>query len=767
MGRTRLHSCVSISALAMSLALSSAASAQDAPEPPAASDDSVREEIIVTGVYRPSTRIESSASVTSISPEQIERAAPRSTAELFRALPGIQVEPSSGDANTNLKVRGLPISSGGARYVSFQEDGFPSLLIGDTAFATADSFIRYDQSIGSVQSIRGGSASTAASNAPGGVINIISKNGREKGGAVTFTAGLNYDSFRGDFDYGAPINDVWSAHVGGFYRSGEGPRETNGANVEEGYQIKANVFGDFEKGSVQILFKRLDDKVPTYLPIPAVYTGDGFDEVGVDFNDGTLFLDTTDFANRVDGVDAVDGDGFEAEVTSIGFVGEYDLLDWLNASVRHRSAFIKGNFASPFPANVFNDGVNGPSVEIVYFNTQLRDFDNRFTELALTGDLGIISVKGGVSFDKQNINANWNFNQYYRRLDGALTIFDQGDSVGGVLYGNPAFGNCCTRDYDFEVDLVSPFLAVTGQYGDLTFDFSYRHNEYGVDGSFAEVAVQAPQDINGDGVIGLNEQAVNSVGASRPADYDVNFDAWSAGLNYQFTDSIAAFANYAEGGSVGSPDRITGSLDLSGGISNPEGWNSVSQWEIGLKFVRREASFFLTYFNADTNEAREFEVTTQSFIQNAFKAQGVEIEGHYEHEIGFGVRANATFTDSEITGSASGANIGNTPRRQAGYFFNVSPYYNHDRFTIGANIFGTDSVFVQDSNDLEFGAYTVTSLSASFDVTRSLRLSANVNNLFNNVGFTEGEEGSAAPGDFVRIRPINGRTASVSLSYRF
>lgn len=727
----------------------------------------VTDEIIVTGVSRPTTKLESPSSVTSISPEQIERAAPRSTAELFRSLPGIQVEPSSGDANTNLKVRGLPISSGGSRYVSFQEDGFPSLLIGDTAFATADSFIRYDRTIGSVQSIRGGSASTAAHNAPGGVINLISKKGQEQGGQIAFTSGLNYDSFRGDFEYGMPINDVWSAHIGGFYRSGEGPRETNGGDVEEGYQIKANIFGDFDRGSVQILFKRLDDTVPTYLPIPARYNGSGFDEVGVDFNDGTLFLDTTDFANRVDGVDAVKGDGFEAEVTSIGFVGEYDVLDWLNVSVRHRSAFIEGNFASPFPANVFDDGVNGPSVEIVYFNTQLRDFDNRYTELALTGDFDIFSVKGGVSFDSQNINANWNFNQYYRRLDGNLTIFDQGNSVGGVLYGNPAFGNCCTRDYDFDVDLISPFVAMTGSYQNLSWDLSYRHNEYEVDGTFAEVTVQAPQDINGDGVIGLNEQAVNDFGASRPANYDVNFDAWSAGLNYQLTDGMALFANYAEGGSVGSPDRITGSIDPSGGISNTAGWNSVEQWEVGLKFVRRDMSFFVTYFNADTTEAREFEVTTQSFIQNAFEAKGVEIEANYEHESGLGIRANATFTDSDITATASGANIGNTPRRQADYLFNVSPYYNHDRFTIGANIFGTDSVFVQDSNDLEFDSYTVTSLYASFDITESLRLGVDVNNVFNNVGFTEGEEGSAAPGDFVRIRPINGRTASLSLSYRF
>ncbi len=42
-----------------------------------------------------------------------------------------------------------------------------------------------------------------------------------------------------------------------------------------------------------------------------------------------------------------------------------------------------------------------------------------------------------------------------------------------------------------------------------------------------------------------------------------------------------------------------------------------------------------------------------------------------------------------------------------------------------------------------------------------------VNNLFDEEGFTEGEEGSALPGDFVRIRPINGRTSSVTVRYNY
>ena len=86
------------------------------------------EEVIVTGVFKPTSKLESTGSVTALTAEDVFQAAPRSTAEVFRSLPGIHAEASSGDANSNIKVRGMPISAGGSRYVSIQEDGFPMLL---------------------------------------------------------------------------------------------------------------------------------------------------------------------------------------------------------------------------------------------------------------------------------------------------------------------------------------------------------------------------------------------------------------------------------------------------------------------------------------------------------------------------------------------------------------------------------------------------------------------------------------------------------------
>lgn len=729
----------------------------------------VLEEVIVTGVVKPVTKLESTASVTALSAEDMSNYAPRSTAEIFRNIPGVQAESSSGDANANVKVRGLPISSGGARYVSFQEDGFPTLLNGDTSFATADTWLRADTTLGSVQSIRGGTATTQAFNAPGGIINFISKDGSEQGGSARVTGGLDYDALRLDAEYGGDLVNDWTYHVGGFYRSGEGPRDAS-SDLEEGYQIKATVARTFDKGSLKFHFKRLDDTVPTYLPIPAVSTGgSGFDELGISFADGTLFANTKDCAPRRNNNVSCDRDGVEAEMTSIAVAADYDFTEVFSAGIKHRTASIEGNFAAPFLTTPFVDPVAGPSQEIIYFNTQVNDMDNSFTELRFDGDFGLfLQATAGVAFVKQNLSTTWNFNQYYVRLNSGLTPFDSGNSVGGVLYGNPAFGNCCTRAYDFEIEATAPFIALSGElFERLSWDASYRQNDYEVTGSFAENTVLIPLDVNGDGAIGANEQEVPTIGAASRADYEQDFDSWSVGVNYALNDTMALFANLSEGGSLASPDRVTGNIDANGDMDDEAGHAIVQQAELGFKWNFDNGSLYITYFSAETDEERAFEVTTQAFLQNTYESSGFELEGDYDIGAGFNVKGSLTIIDSEIVKSADASVEGNTPRRQADYFFNITPSYTTDDWDVGVNFVGTDEVFTQDNNDLKFDSYIVTNLFVNYLFNDNLTVSLNSNNLFDEEGFTEGEEGSAIAGDFVRIRPINGRTTSVSLRYNF
>jgi outer membrane receptor protein involved in Fe transport len=78
--------------------------------------------------------------------------------------------------------------------VQLQEDGLPVMEFGDIIGASSDTFLRADLNLERVESIRGGSASTFASNSPGGIINFISATGEQAGGMLMLGSGINLNS---------------------------------------------------------------------------------------------------------------------------------------------------------------------------------------------------------------------------------------------------------------------------------------------------------------------------------------------------------------------------------------------------------------------------------------------------------------------------------------------------------------------------------------------------------------------------------------------
>lgn len=775
---------------AASLALCStpafAQSAAGAPpsqiSPPAQAD-----EIVVTGVPKATTVFQSTASVSVLSEEGVRNLGARSVNELFRALPGVKAEDTGGDANANIKVRGLPIASGGSRYVSLQEDGFPTLLVGDVAFSTADSYLRVDSTIGSVQSIRGGSAATQAPNAAGGIINFISRKPTERSGSVAFTTGIDYDSLRLDGEYGDVLDNGVYFHVGGFARSGKGVRDTVGSQ-EEGYQIKGSVGKDFGRGNIVLHFKRLDDRVPTYLPMPAVVRNDGSIGPlnGLDLGTGTTSLGIKDVALRLGDVRERPDEGFQAEMTSIAVAGSYKLTDALTVDAKGRWADISGNFYSPFPAGRASINADGSSnINFVLFDTAVPDVGNLFGDVALTWQTQALTLKAGVFYADQTSQQQWSFNDARAVLRGGRYITNDptstflnpanGSFINGQSFGNANFGNCCTVSWDFDIEQVAPYVAGTLELDNLTVDASYRQTDNSVSGRFIGFgnAIIGPFDANGNGSIGTNEQTVQrfNPAATVRTSYDANFDSYSIGANYRVNDRFAVFANYSEGASLTAPDRSTGNLTITGGVGRaPNGdlfLNFVTQREAGLRFKFAGGNLSVVYFDTDVAEAAQFEASTQRVIQTEFASNGLEIEGGYQMDNGFGVSGNATFTDAEITGPSTNANLGNRPRRQSPFTVNVNPYFIGDGYDFGLNIFSTGDAPVQDSNQFDLPGYTTVGAYLNYDLRKNLFLSVNANNLLDEVGFTEGEEGNPAIGDFVRFRPINGRSISASVRYKF
>lgn len=800
------------------LLLAHAANAQDAAAP---ARSGFLEEVFITAVPSSGTKIETSASVSTLNIEQIQQAAPRSTAEIFRNIPGIRSESSGGGGNANIAVRGLPISTGGAKFLSLQEDGLPVLQFGDVSFGNADNFLRADYSVARIEAIRGGSASTFATNSPGGVINMVSRTGEDAGGTVGLTRGVDFDTNQLDFEYGGPIADDWRFHVGGHYRFGEGTRDT-GFNGDNGGQVKANLTKEFKNGYARLYFKHLNDRATTFLPMPVRVTGTNdspnFESLpGFNIKDETPhtpFLLTNfglDGDNNFRTKDVTDG--IRAITTSIGAEFSFDIADDLTITNRARYADNKGGYVAPFPASVdnassiaeaiggagatlaFANGPNGgqaitnPSalngnglaMTVALFDVDVNNFSNFANDFQIKksldlGDGGFLDLQFGYYKAYQSIDMDWVWNSFVFEVkgkDGAL--LDVRDAMGNLVtanglfqFGDP-FGGCCTRSYDLSYNTDAPYASLFWERDNFNVDVSARWTRMEAKGNFAGT-IRGPLDMNGDGAITGPEGNVSRVDNlnQNPLDYSIDYWSYSIGSNYLINPDLAVFARYSRGGSANADRLAFGPAIGADGslVDDDAGVDFVKQLEAGVKYRTGSLNLFGTFFFADTEE-NNFEATTQTFVNRTYQAFGIELEGSYSIG-GFDVTGGVTWTDAEIDQDLLNPAVeGNTPRRQADFLYQLTPSYSYEGFTIGANLIGTTSSFAQDSNQLKMPGYTQVNLFAYYELMTGLTLSVNVNNLFDTIGITESEEGAIPANGIVRARSINGRTTSVSLRYAF
>ena len=750
----------------------------------------------------------SSVSVSSMSEEQIEIATPRSSAEAFRNIPGVRAEASGGDGNANLAVRGLPVAAGGAKFMQIQEDGLPILQFGDIAFGNTDIFLRIDSTMASIDAIRGGSASTLATNAPGGIINIVSKTGESESGSVATTIGLDYDSTRTDFEFGGELNDSTYFHIGGFYRQGEGVRDT-GYTGNKGGQIKANITKEFSDGYVRLYFKHLDDTTTAYLPMPI--HADGSSVKGFDASTGTphtpyhTSMLTTDGAGNGRLSDM--RNGMSPKVDALGFEAVFDLGNDWSVENRMRISRTEGRFTSPFPESIQESQTladslagagatltyaNGPQAGNAYtadnlmrihsFDVEMTDLDFMVNDFKITKTINDTSFIFGLYSSSQNIQQSWLWNSYLYEVkgkDAALVDVTAADGTafsdnGVIAYGVPAWGNCCTRNYDLEYTIQAPYAAFSTSFDNINIDGSVRYDSGTATGSYAGAA-QSTVDMNGDGVIHQIEQSVSNVNnaAANNVNYDWDYISYSLGANLQINDDLATFARLSHGATTNADRLAFGKIDSAGVARDEDIYDEVDQLELGVKFRQDELSIFATAFFAETQE-QNFEATSQKFFDREYESKGIELESTYY--IGnFDVRANLTWTDSEIVKDAINPTVvGNTPRRQADLVYSITGRYNFNEGSIGANIIGTTDSYAQDGIDqndpdaLKLDGYVQVNAFAQYLLSDSFSVSLNINNLFDTVGITEAEEAFATSSkSIIRGRSIQGRSTSLSLKYEF
>ncbi|MCY1649034.1 TonB-dependent receptor [Caulobacter sp. SL161] len=621
------------------------------------------EAVFSTGVAKGRDRLDSATSTSALRASEFETYGARSLGEVLRNIPGIRAEYAGGEGNANYSIRGLPLSGTGSKYVQLQEDGLPVLEFGDMLQFTSDMFMRADLNVSQIETIRGGSASTFASNSPGGVINLISKTGDTEGGAVQGTYGLNYGEKRVDADYGGKISDTLRFHVGGFYRQGEGPRDV-GYTAYKGGQIKANLTKTLENGYVRVHAKLMDDRTPSYQFVPIRVTGTNADPT---FSNPANFDIKTDsllspYTSNIVTLDANNNiarddirEGQRSKVASVGLDSQIELNGWtisekfriskISGGVRQvrpiavapaaALAFVYGGVGGALSfatgpqvgqaiANPTTLNGNGLMTSTVKIKSDIDSLDNITNDLRASrvwkvGE-GNLTTTVGYYKSSQDYDSYWSFMNALTDVngDGQTSLINVRTATGVavtqdgmVAYG--VGGALFHRTYDVKNSVDAPYASINYHVGKIAVGGSLRYDMGKVDGTLygaelggSRVGVIS-RDMNSDGVISLAETKTAALPLGQPGrvDYDYNYLSYSTGVNYRVAEQLAVFARYSRGGRSSAEKLLfTPAVDYNTGklVDADSAYDTVKQAELGLKYRISGVTFNVTGFSAKTGE---------------------------------------------------------------------------------------------------------------------------------------------------------------------
>ncbi len=757
------------------------------------------EGIVVTGSATPVVKLESTVAVTTQTAADIVEKAPQSTAELLEVVPGFYVEASGGEGGNNVWARGIP-QDGSFRYVAFQEDGLPVYESPELAFANIDLFYRVDETVERLEAVRGGTAAIFASNAPGGIINFVSKTGGDElEGLAKITVG-DYKMFRVDVDYGGPIAEDWRFNIGGFYRTDSGIRDP-GFPANRGGQLKANVTRLTDNGYVRISGRYLNDRNIFYLPVPLQNPDDPEGIPGFDPNSGTL---TSIDAGRVK-IPTPDNDVFTRDledgmhpvVGSLTLEGLFELGDgWtlknsaraMNADIRFNAIFSVNNpetaeafadervtdlggtgFEYTFTHdpdatfNVANQNGNGLVVQSGWWSIgkQLRMFDNDLRITKSWDDLSSVvsnAITGGVYVSDFAADEVWNFNNILqevrdepRLLDlmvtgtpsGDISVTDEGFTRYGDFYRNANNNGRLIALY------LQDELHATEA---LRIDAGLRYETADFDGNveqFEEFDLGDPTTTADDAVNWGN-------GDFQPYSFEFDDIAYSIGANYLLTDRFAAFGRVSDGFRMRDFDNWAGQ---QGVISSGE-TEDVLQVEGGVKYGSPNLGVFASVFYSELTDIpfvdEVLDPVTNELVRLArfgdAQTLGLETELVARYE-GARLDVTATLQDPELSAlrfeDPALADLfsdfdfsGNQIRRVPNVILSFKPSYDFgpaaNNFKVFANIHYIDERFVDDANQVTLPSYTKVDAGLRFDVSDRVTVTAHGDNLGNTIGLTEG-----------------------------
>ncbi|MDF8332785.1 TonB-dependent receptor domain-containing protein [Novosphingobium cyanobacteriorum] len=781
---------------------------------------------ISTGVAKARDPLNSATSTSVVKEPDIRRLGPGNIAEVMRTLPGIRAEVDVNETGNSYTIRGLPLVGDGAKYLQLQEDGLPVLQFGDLTGLQVDMFLRNDLNLASVESIRGGSASTFASDAPGGVVNFISKTGDVEGGSIMASSGLDRGVKRIDADYGGHINADWRFHIGGFYRVGEGSRSI-GFDGFRGGQVKFNITRQLANGYIRFSAKVLDDEIlPPLGNVPLAVTGTDADPRYGDLpgfsakNDSlySRYIGRTQLFGPNNTIISQDfRDRMRIKSLALGLESQFEIGGWtVSDRFRHSRNSAKGGQAVPllampaaFFVPVFGGGAtasatyfSGPNAgqavaptdilaltinaAVDFHDVDLTVNDLRASRVYQTGG-GELTLTGGLYAARQNIGLERSISALVQNVagngnSGLVNLINGGFPISqdGTFAFNALGPAGALLDFNVGHTVLAPYGSFNYKSGSVSIGGSVRYNTDRVRGSARADGAGDTRfvDIDGNGVpSSFAETVVTFIPAGVPdlVHYSVHSLSWSVGVNWRVMEDFSVFARYSKGARNGADRILTDSAinKVTGQLADPVvGTDHVRQAEAGFKFRRPGITFNATGFLARTSESNNQLITTGTqssyiLVQRSYKAYGAEFEANFRHGP-WSLSSGATLTHAEITAAPGEVGlVGKTARHQPSLIFQLTPAYDSELFSVGASIVGTTGSYAQDVNLLRLPGYTTVGLFVRVRPVDRLELGLNASNLFDKLAVVNVLDGTMPATGITVGSTLAGRRATASVRLFF
>jgi hypothetical protein len=717
------------------------------------------EQIIVTGTASGTAirKVDASYASTSLSAADILKLAPKSTAELFRAVPGVWAESSGGVSGANVFVRGFP-SGGDAPFLTVQLQGVGIYTPPSVSFLENSTLFRVDETIQFMDALRGGPSSVVSNGQPGLTTNFLLKEGSEiTEGTFKYTTS-DYGLQRIDAVLSGGLAEDFYYMIGGYVQQSSGVRDA-GFTSEKGNQFTINLTKELDNGKINLYTRITDDHGTWYTPSPLI---DGVDNSFVHL--GTLNRQATinygpDDNSTSEAFDFGEGRGWDGAVSG----GSINLELGDGWTFVDRFSFTKGEadtlglVTNGDPVALSSVADSGDSATgAVTGNTysgsttlqQLgrwvvrKDIESFTNDLALTKTTDTIKASVGLFSSSYAANDWWALGNHAYHV-----VQSGGEALSGIACNVSVAG--CGWNYDIN---STGDGTTTALYAALDYQFSEDLSaDIGIRNETHEIEYSVDEDL--DGVI------------TKAVQYDESDVAFTLGANWQFEKNTGVFARYSEGSKMPYFDDFR---DNFGSYSNGNDLIfDVTQFELGYKLA---ASNYNLYAIGFYNEVESSQTPIPGGDSNLFatEAMGIELDAAYYTDTGFSISLNATIQDSEVVESADATIIGNEAQRQPGFQLRVTPSYDFEMENFYATLYGTLSIiddrFADPGNTVVLDGYESLDLGLTVANDSGLNMNIAIQNLTDEDALTEGDPRNPTAPNGRFILP---RTVTFSVGYSF